>query len=103
VVWIAAGILCGLFALAGVWVLVHVWRQPRCPACKARALWNQSSLNLQTEGGAEFQQAYYECLACEAGFVRYDDDWHTIPRDELPSEWLRQAAELERLKQERDA
>ena len=37
------------------------------------------------------EQAYYECLSCEAAFVRYDDDWRPIPRDELPSEWLKQA------------
>jgi hypothetical protein len=101
--WIAGGIVLGLFALAVVFCLVHVWRQPRCPECQARALWRQSSLKLDTGGGGEFQQAYYECLACEAGFVRYDDEWHPIPRDELPSEWLRQAAELDRLQRERDA
>ena len=88
--WLGVGVIA-LFALAVIGVAVHVHRQPRCPACQRQALYCQSRLQLDSPEAHAAEQAYYECLSCEAAFVRYDEDWRQIPRDELPSAWLARA------------
>ena len=88
--WICIGVTVLLFGLV-LAVAIHVGLQPPCPACERKALFRQSRLKLGSPEAHTGEQAYYECLSCEQAFVRYDEDWREIPRDELPSEWAKQA------------